>query len=100
MRTLLTAAAALALAACAVEKTPVPTGGSRADASIDMSFEVGGFESPVVDWDAARATAAQRCRAWDYADAEPFEGTRTECSQYDPGLGCMMSTVTRTYQCT
>ena len=87
------------LVGCSVEKTPVATGGSKADASIVMSYNVGGFEAPVVDWDAAQISATKRCNAWGYKKAEAFEGVQTQCTAYN-AYGCMSSNVNRTYQCT
>ena len=53
------------LAGCATEvaKVPVATGGSRADASVEMTYEKGLFEAPVVDWAAAESSALRRCKA-------------------------------------
>lgn len=92
---------ALFSAGCAVDtpKTPLPTGGSRADGSVDMSFEVGAYERPIVDWDAAAVSATSRCKAWGYQSADPFEGTRTECNVRDGYGNCIQAFVTRTYQC-
>lgn len=89
------------LAACGPPTTKqlVPTGGSRADGTVDMSYEVGGFENARFDADQARIVAAERCRAWGYTDAGPFGGEKRQCqapSQY----GCLQWFVTVTYQCT
>jgi hypothetical protein len=86
------------VSACQVQKTPVATGGSRADAAIQMSYQTGGFETAVVNWDAAQATATQRCQAWGYTRAEGFDGVSTVCNASNM-YGCVDSTVTRTYQC-
>ena len=87
------------LAGCAVVKTPVDTGGSKADGTVEMSFEYGGFERPTVNWDAARATAASRCSAWGYNDAQPFGGVIQKCQAANQ-YGCVRWFVTRRYQCT
>ena len=99
--TILLSAAVALLAACAVDtpKTPLPTGGSKADGSVDMSFEVNYLENPIVDWDSARLGATSRCQAWGYKSADPFEGTRTECNSRDGYGTCLQAFVTRTYQC-
>lgn len=88
------------LSACAhnVQKIPVATGGSRADAAIEMSYNVHSLENPVVDWAAAEQAATQRCKKWGYTRAEGFEGTRTQCNARNY-YGCTDATVTRTYQC-
>lgn len=90
----------LVLAACAVDKTPVATGGSRSDALVEMSYQVGAFEVPTVDWAAAQTAATKRCNAWGYRKADPFEGTKNQCMSYDMYGGCNVTTVTRVYQCT
>ncbi len=92
--------ALLCLAGCEVPKTPVPTGGSKSDGLVDMSYDVGGFEIAKVDWSAAQGSATRRCNAWGYRNAEPFEGMRTQCQSFDGYGGCSFATVTRTYQCT
>lgn len=90
--------AVTAVSACEVAKTPVPTGGSRADALVEMSFEVGAYETPIVDWDTAAASATKRCQGWGYEKADPFEGVKNSCQAFN-AYGCVASTVTRTYQC-
>ncbi len=77
MKKTLIVVALIALAGCEVQKTPVPTGGSRSDALVEMSYDIGGLEVPVVDWDTALASATKRCNAWGYSRADAFEGTRT-----------------------
>jgi hypothetical protein len=87
------------MASCTVTKVPVPTGGSRADGTIKMSYEYGGFERPQVDVNAAHLSAAQRCAAWGYTDAEPFGGYVSQCTAANQ-YGCVHWFVTMTYQCT
>ncbi|WP_439156120.1 YecR family lipoprotein [Yoonia sp.] len=89
------------LASCAepVVESPVATGGSRADASVEMSYQTGLYRPVTPNWEAALSSATQRCRAWGYSRADAFEGTSTTCNVYDAYLGCTQSTVTRTYQC-
>lgn len=94
---------ALALAgvmsACATQKEMVPTGGSRADGTVQLSFEYGMFEKPVVDMSRASTTAGQRCAAWGYNGAEPFGGQMNRCEQMGQ-YGCMLTLVSVTFQCT
>jgi len=89
----------LALSSCATPMTPMPTGGDRAGGTVDMSFEVGAFQKPVIDWNQARETAKQRCAAWGYSDADAFGGQKTQCIASN-AYGCLRETVTMTYQCT
>lgn len=100
MKTYLLCLPLILTAACEVQKTPVPTGGSRSDASVDMSYEVLPLEKPVVDWASAESSATKRCNAWGYSKADPFEGVRTQCQAADMYGNCNRATVTKTYQCT
>ena len=88
------------LGGCATVKVPQATGGSRADATVDLSFDFGMFEEPVVNWDQAADTARQRCSAWGYTDAEKFGGAKSECLQFNGYGSCTHTQVTMTYQCT
>lgn len=92
-------ALAVLLASCTVQTSAVPIGGSRADGTVDMSYEVGDMQIAEVDWNAAQTQAGQRCSAWGYTDAERFGGERRQCS-VPTGYGCVRWIVTTTYQCT
>ena len=93
---------AVNLAACttATVKVPQATGGSRADATVDMQFEYGVSEEPVINWDEANATARHRCEAWGYSDAEKFGGEKNQCLRFEQYGNCIRMAVTMTYQCT
>ncbi len=89
---------AACLMGCARHKDLVATGGSRADGTVTMSYEFGPGEIPKVDPAQGAISAAERCRAWGYTDAQPFGGETRQCnapSQY----GCMRWFVSMTYQC-
>ena len=47
----LVALLSMSLGGCATVKVPEPIGGSRADATVDLGFEFGQFEKPVINWD-------------------------------------------------
>lgn len=89
---------ALLVAGCAVTKTPVATGGSRGDASIEMSYDVFGGQQVIPDWPAAQIGADQRCQAWGYSRAVAYDGTTTRCNASN-AFGCINETITRNYQC-
>lgn len=93
------AAVAVSLGGCAVQKEWIPTGGSRGDGTVKMSFEFGGFEKPQVDNQRAEAAAKQRCAAWGYTSAERFEGIERTCIASN-NYGCIRYRVTSTFQCT
>jgi hypothetical protein len=88
------------LMGCAVNKTLVPTGGSKADGTVDLSYEFGAFEKPVVNMAQAQPAAQQRCQAWGYSNAEPFGGEKRLCQAFDGYGGCVRTLVTVTFQCT
>jgi len=98
-KTLVVALSLTALAGCEVDKTPVPTDGSKADGSVVLSYQVGAYEIPKVDWSAAQSSAVQRCRAWGYSSANAFDGDARRCESSDIYGSCTMTTISRTYQC-
>lgn len=90
---------ALAAFGCATNVVPVATSGSRSDATVELSYEYGYLQRPVVDEAQAQETALQRCRVWGYSGADPFGGQRSICDL--PGeFSCAHTVVTVKYQCT
>jgi hypothetical protein len=89
----------LALAACATAKSYTATGGSRSDGTVRLSYEVGMFEVPTVDENQGLQLARQRCATWGYTGAEAFGGTTSQCTSMGSS-GCMVTLVTKEYQCT
>ena len=96
---LVTAIIAATAAACATTKVLMPVGGSRADGTVQLAYEYGGLESPIVDYALAQRTAAQRCQAWGYKNAEPFGGAQSTCTDRNQ-YGCVSFRITVSYQCT
>ena len=89
-----------ALSACATQRVvPVATGGSKADALVEMGYNTGLFHPTEPDWPSANITATKRCKAWGYSKAEGFDGVSTQCHQRNGYGQCLDATVTRTYQC-
>lgn len=84
---------------CATHKELVPTGGSRSDGTVKLSYEYGSFEVPKLDADQGMAVAKKRCAAWGYTDAEPFGGSTKHCANGN-AYGCNRWMVTVEYQCT
>lgn len=89
----------MSIGGCAVQKQLVPTGGSRADGIVKLSFEYGSFEVPQVDQEQGLSLAQKRCAVWGYTGAEPFGGFTKTCSQRS-NMGCDRWLVTVEYQCT
>ncbi len=91
----------LFLTACATPK-PVflqATGGSKSDATVDLSYSHTFLEIPQVDWEQGLSTAKERCSAWGYKSAEQFGGWRENCNSFDGYGNCLNKTITITYQC-
>ena len=88
------------LSGCAVAKTYVATGGSRADGTISLSYDYGPFERPEVSEAQGLAEAKQRCAVWGYSNADAFGGVMETCSLYDGFGRCGRRLITKNYQCT
>lgn len=88
-----------ALSGCATTVVPQPTGGSRADGTITMSYQYGAFEKPQYDQVTTDQKASERCAAWGYTSAQAFGGTITNCAQPDGWGGCNSWQVDMQYQC-
>jgi hypothetical protein len=83
---------------CAVQKQLVPTGGSRADGTVKLSYEYGLFEAPKLDAQQGLSAAQRRCAAWGYNGAEPFGGSTQTCINSSNG-GCNRWLASIEYQC-
>lgn len=101
-------AAALAMASgCApkpVAKLWQASGGSRADATVEVGFLYNPeTESPQHNEQQAMQEALARCKAWGYENAEPFGLYKERCQKqrYAPYVGmiCYEMFVSRQYQC-
>lgn len=94
----------LLLSACAeaVTKTPIATGGSKADGIVTMAYDYRFGEQVTADWSAAREEATKRCAAWGYTKTEEFAGVSDRCNQLGTGMfagSCMSGVVSKNYQC-
>lgn len=87
-----------AFTGCAVTKTPQPTGGSKADGIVELSYEHGSMQSVTLNKEEALVKARERCQSWGYEDAEAFGGQKRQC-QSGNAYGCNRWFVTLTYQC-
>ncbi|CDZ60308.1 Hypothetical protein NGAL_HAMBI2605_09430 [Neorhizobium galegae bv. orientalis] len=96
---LLAAVGLMALVSCvAVNKELVATGGSRADGTVDLSYEQASYETVKTDPARGLSTARDRCIAWGYKDASPFGGESRQC-QVSNQYGCSQWLATIRYQC-
>lgn len=92
-------ASAILFSGCAVKKVPQPTSGSKADGTVELSYQYGQFEQPQVNWNQAKKKALKRCKAWGYGGVEAFGGVTEECQAFDSYGSCVRQFVTKTYQC-
>lgn len=90
---------ALLLQGCATQKTLIPTGGSRADGTIKLSYEYNRFEKPQIDLAQGEIIAKQRCSLWGYTGAEVFGGVISNCIN-SSNSGCNRWIASIEYQCT
>lgn len=104
--TLALAAAFLCGTGCAkqVNKMWEASGGSRADATVEVGFVYDPTrEIPQHNEQQAYQQAVKRCQAWGYTDAEPFGLVKSTCQntvlQPFAGPVCVSMLVTRQYQC-
>lgn len=99
LRAPLTIASLLILTACSVQMNAIPTGGSRADGVIELSYSYGSMQKPIIDPQQAYQAALNRCKAWGYKETEAFGGGRTICTMPAGMGGCNQFTTTIVYQC-
>lgn len=104
--TLLLAATFLFGTGCAkkVFKNWASSGGSRADATVEVAFVYNpGAEIPEYSEAQGRQVAVEKCRFWGYPEAEPFGMVKKKCQQmiYNPWVGpqCVEMLVTQEFQC-
>lgn len=95
---LATATVAL-LTGCVTAKEWTAMGGSRADGTVRLSYEVWEMELPRVDEAQGIEVATRHCRSWGYNGAEPFRGTTRECSHVNGSGSCSFWIVSKDYQC-
>ncbi len=94
------AMAVLLVSGCATTKNWSATGGSRADATVRLSYEYGSFEQPNANETEALNLATARCKTWGYTGAEAFGGITRQCNMPGGMGGCNGWMVTKEYQCT
>lgn len=92
--------AALCLGGCATQKDWLVTGGSRADGTIDLSYESNEFQRAKLSQEQADQLATKKCMAWGYKGAEAFGSQRTDCLSRRGFGNCGDRRVTVVYQCT
>ncbi|UBB91487.1 YecR-like lipofamily protein (plasmid) [Xanthomonas oryzae pv. oryzicola] len=95
----LAAIVAVLASGCASTKNWSATGGSRADATVRLSYEYTAFEKPQTNETEAINLATSRCKTWGYTGAEAFGGITQQCNM-PGGMGrCQRFLVTKEFQC-
>ena len=87
------------LSSCTVHRTMVPTGGSRADGTVIMSYELTEFQRAKFTPGQGYEDAKKRCEAWGYTDTEAFGGTTKTCSRTAAFGSCNKWRYDMTFQC-
>lgn len=79
-------------------KSLVSTGGSKADGTVELSYEYRDYERPTIQWEQAYAEAKRRCELWGYSDTEKFGGETRSCIE-PSRYGCLAYYATVKFQC-
>ncbi len=102
MKKILLLACMLTVTACAkpVQKVMQPSGGSKADGIIELSYQYDTiFESPQVDSELSIKTAQERCKLWGFKSSEPFANITFKCLSMANNGTCYLQQVTQKFQC-
>jgi len=90
----------LTISACATDNEIRPTGASRADGIVQLSYEYDLSDRPALDWQSAQATAEERCINWGYSSAAKTGTGRQTCLSQDIFGRCRSFRVNVAYSCT
>lgn len=90
----------IVLDSCEVQKYLAISDGSKSDGTLTMVYEHGVYEKPVVHWEEAKQSAAEKCQSWGYGGAEFFDVGEKECISRDANGNCLRFRVTYKCQCT
>ena len=88
-----------------VQKDWVPVDGSRAAATLKLSYQYNPqTEIPTVNDAQGYESAKQRCASWGYPEVEAFGGILEHCDHFrinpwTAQMECLTKTVTKSYQC-
>ena len=63
-------------------KTGFPAGGSRADGTVTLVYDVDSYETYQVNWEGMQKQAQDMCVGWGYSTAERVEGELSDCIQH------------------
>lgn len=89
---------ALLLTGCATPKQWEPTGGSKTDGIVQLSYEQGQFENGQSNAAQGLTAATGRCQFWGYKGAERSGSEKSVCRTMGK-FNCLETTVTQDYAC-
>jgi hypothetical protein len=90
--------AAMLLAGCTTNKTPVPVKSSEVAGVVRLGFDLSPLQTAKVDTYVAQSTASHQCQQWGYIAAFPYGEPIKTCSLTSGSL-CLNQKVTLEYQC-
>ncbi|WP_330206152.1 YecR family lipoprotein [Pseudomonas sp. AM14(2022)] len=89
---------AFALTGCATPKQWEATGGSKNDGVVQVSYELGQFESGQTNAAQGLTVAMERCKTWGYKNAEVTGSEKNICRTMGQ-FNCLQTTITQDYLC-
>ena len=90
----------LIVSACATDNAFRPSGASRADGIVQLSYDYDLSDRPILDWRSAETLAEERCANWGYSSAVKTGAGRQACLAQDVFGRCKTFHVNVAYRCT
>ncbi|ABV38981.1 putative lipoprotein [Shewanella sediminis HAW-EB3] len=91
----LAAAVLLTVSGCATQNDWGAVGGSKSDAVVRLSYELGALDKHTPDESDGLKLAKLRCGYWGFSGAKPFDVETKTCADEQ----CRSYTITKEYQC-
>jgi len=100
MKIIILALATIALFTnCEVDKYLAVSGGSKANGTVELFYDYGSFQKPILHMEQGKAEASRRCQNWGYSGSEFFDVYTKKCITATTS-GCSVWRVTYNCQCT
>ncbi len=91
----LTVAVLLTISGCATQSDWQAVGGSKGDAVVRLSYELGALDSHAPEENDGIKLAKQRCGYWGFSGAKAFDVETRTCADEQ----CRSYIITKEYQC-
>lgn len=91
----LAAIVVLTVSGCATPNGWGAVGGSKSDAVVRLSYELGALDTKIPDESDGIKLAKQRCGYWGFSGAKPFDAETRTCADEQ----CRSYIITKEYQC-